>query len=188
MCVGLQMYESDENKEVREEDLASILEIMLGVEEVELSGLFAALGRSDTRKTTYGNTQCLFVLKNINKHTYIIDKCDIAIVYCLLHHLHFVGSSPPSLYNVADYKSSQFYLYRPRTVVIKLWFVYRWFYLKCPRLVHLWKINWGTLVFWFAQWCLVQTVCEPLVYSIDSDELNEWVNNLAMLKCFILPL
>ncbi|XP_076016059.1 lysophosphatidylcholine acyltransferase 1 isoform X1 [Genypterus blacodes] len=51
--LAFKMYESDEDRDVREEDLAAIFEILLGVEEVELSGLFAALGRSDKTKTTY---------------------------------------------------------------------------------------------------------------------------------------
>lgn len=53
------MYESEEGGEVLEEELAAILEIMLGVEEVELSGLFLSLDRPDTEKITYGKTQCL---------------------------------------------------------------------------------------------------------------------------------
>lgn len=48
------MYESEENGEVPEEELATILEVILGIKEVELSGLFLALGRPDTAKITYG--------------------------------------------------------------------------------------------------------------------------------------
>lgn len=47
------MYESEENGEVPEEELATILEVILGIKEVELSGLFLALGRPDTAKITY---------------------------------------------------------------------------------------------------------------------------------------
>lgn len=51
------MYESEENGDILEEDLATILEIMLGVRDVELSGLFLSLDRPDTEKITYGKTQ-----------------------------------------------------------------------------------------------------------------------------------
>ncbi len=50
------MYESEGSGEVLEEELAAILEIMLGVEEVELSGLFLSLDRPDTGKITYGKS------------------------------------------------------------------------------------------------------------------------------------
>ena len=55
------MYESEESGDVLEEDLATILEIMLGVDEVELSGLFLELDRPDTEKITYGKTWGLVV-------------------------------------------------------------------------------------------------------------------------------
>ena len=55
------MYESEENGEVLEQELAAILEIMLGVEEVELSMLFLDLEGPDTDKITYGETHFLFV-------------------------------------------------------------------------------------------------------------------------------
>lgn len=51
-----QIYGSEESGEVQEEDLAAILEIMLGVKEVELSGLFLSLDNPDTEKITYGKT------------------------------------------------------------------------------------------------------------------------------------
>ena len=54
------MYESEESGEVLEEELASIFEIMLGVEEVELSVLFLSLEDPDKEKITYGKpTVCL---------------------------------------------------------------------------------------------------------------------------------
>lgn len=55
------MYESEESGEVLEHELVAILEIMLGVEEVELSMLFLELESPDTAKITYGKTHCLFV-------------------------------------------------------------------------------------------------------------------------------
>lgn len=55
------MYENKEKGEVIEEDLAAILEIMLGVQEVELSGLFLSLDGPDTNKITYGKIQRFFV-------------------------------------------------------------------------------------------------------------------------------
>ena len=56
----MQMYESEESGEVLEEELASIFEIMLGVEEVELSVLFLSLEDPDKEKITYGKpTVCL---------------------------------------------------------------------------------------------------------------------------------
>ncbi|KAK5855389.1 hypothetical protein PBY51_005491 [Eleginops maclovinus] len=51
--LAFKMFESEENGYVLEEDLAAMLEIMLGVREVELSGLFSALGGPDTAKITY---------------------------------------------------------------------------------------------------------------------------------------
>lgn len=56
----MQMYESEENGQVLEEELATILELMLGVKEVDLSQLFLALGRCDTGKIIYGKIHCLF--------------------------------------------------------------------------------------------------------------------------------
>ncbi|XP_070777716.1 lysophosphatidylcholine acyltransferase 1 [Enoplosus armatus] len=51
--LAFKMYESEENGGVLEEELATILEIMLGVKEVELSGLILALGDPDAAKITY---------------------------------------------------------------------------------------------------------------------------------------
>ncbi|XP_037549295.1 lysophosphatidylcholine acyltransferase 1 [Nematolebias whitei] len=51
--LAFQMYENEDSGEIQEDDLAVILEIMLGVKDVELSGLFLALERPDTRKITY---------------------------------------------------------------------------------------------------------------------------------------
>lgn len=62
------MYESEENEEVQEEDLAAILEIMLGVKEVELSGLFLSLDNPDTEKITYGKTQSLFLIRHFSTY------------------------------------------------------------------------------------------------------------------------
>lgn len=50
------MYGNQDSGEILEEDLAVVLEIMLGVKDVELSGLFLALGRPDTRKIPYGKS------------------------------------------------------------------------------------------------------------------------------------
>ncbi|MEQ2201379.1 hypothetical protein XENOCAPTIV_011517, partial [Xenoophorus captivus] len=43
--------------EITEDDLAVILEIMLGVKEVELSPMFLQLQASDMRKITYGGEE-----------------------------------------------------------------------------------------------------------------------------------
>ncbi|XP_034017152.1 lysophosphatidylcholine acyltransferase 1 [Thalassophryne amazonica] len=52
--LAFKMYETEENGNVPEEDLGTILEIMLGVEEVDLSGLFLSLDDDDNRdKITY---------------------------------------------------------------------------------------------------------------------------------------
>lgn len=48
------MYESTEDGQVQENDLAAILEIMLGVKEVELSCLFLSLDNPDVETITYG--------------------------------------------------------------------------------------------------------------------------------------
>ncbi|XP_076006094.1 lysophosphatidylcholine acyltransferase 1-like isoform X2 [Genypterus blacodes] len=50
--LAFKMYE-DKSADVQEEDLATILEIMLGVKEVELSGLFLCLDGPDREKITY---------------------------------------------------------------------------------------------------------------------------------------
>ncbi|XP_030268873.1 lysophosphatidylcholine acyltransferase 1 [Sparus aurata] len=51
--LAFKMYEKEDNGEVREEDLAAILEIMLGVKEVDLSGLFLSLDNDDQETMTY---------------------------------------------------------------------------------------------------------------------------------------
>lgn len=65
MCC-FQIYESEESGEVQEDDLAAILEIMLGVKEVELSGLFLSLDNPDTEKITYGKNQSLFLIRHFS--------------------------------------------------------------------------------------------------------------------------
>uniref|UniRef100_A0A7N8YE66 Lysophosphatidylcholine acyltransferase 1 n=1 Tax=Mastacembelus armatus TaxID=205130 RepID=A0A7N8YE66_9TELE len=50
--LAFKMYESEVREEILQEDLATILEIMLGVKNMELSGLFL-----DTGKITYGKIQ-----------------------------------------------------------------------------------------------------------------------------------
>lgn len=60
MSFGLQIYESEEGGEVQENDLAAILEIMLGVKEVELSDLFLSLDNADTETIAYGEIQPKF--------------------------------------------------------------------------------------------------------------------------------
>lgn len=54
VCLFVQMYEKEESGEVQEDDLAAILEIMLGVQDVELSCYFLALDNPDKESTTYG--------------------------------------------------------------------------------------------------------------------------------------
>lgn len=51
---ALQIYESEEGGEVQDDDLAAILEIMLGVKDVELSGLFLSLDNPNTEMIAYG--------------------------------------------------------------------------------------------------------------------------------------
>uniref|UniRef100_A0A1A8JJG3 Lysophosphatidylcholine acyltransferase 1 n=1 Tax=Nothobranchius kuhntae TaxID=321403 RepID=A0A1A8JJG3_NOTKU len=50
--LAFEMYEN-ERGEILEEDLAVVMEIMLGVKDVDLSGLFLAQGKLDERKITY---------------------------------------------------------------------------------------------------------------------------------------
>lgn len=64
----VQVYENEESREVTEEDLAAILGIMLGVKDVELSGLFLALDGPDPAKITYGKTQCVFATEHQLQH------------------------------------------------------------------------------------------------------------------------
>uniref|UniRef100_A0A8C6NTK4 Lysophosphatidylcholine acyltransferase 1-like n=1 Tax=Nothobranchius furzeri TaxID=105023 RepID=A0A8C6NTK4_NOTFU len=59
--LAFEMYEN-ERGEIREEDLAVVMEIMLGVKNVDLSGLFLALGKLDERKITYGKTMLLLIM------------------------------------------------------------------------------------------------------------------------------
>ncbi|KAJ0054850.1 hypothetical protein NL108_006281, partial [Boleophthalmus pectinirostris] len=50
--LAFKMYQNEDDGSVTEEDLATILEIMLGVEKMDLSGLFLSL-QEDTGKITY---------------------------------------------------------------------------------------------------------------------------------------
>ncbi|XP_026204610.1 lysophosphatidylcholine acyltransferase 1 [Anabas testudineus] len=68
--MAFKMYESEENGQVLQEELATILEIMLGVKEVELSRLFLALGRHDTGKITYDELHHF-----IEEHPHIVHDC-----------------------------------------------------------------------------------------------------------------
>uniref|UniRef100_A0A8D3E350 Lysophosphatidylcholine acyltransferase 1 n=1 Tax=Scophthalmus maximus TaxID=52904 RepID=A0A8D3E350_SCOMX len=51
--LAFKMYEAEEDGDVREDDLAAILETMLGLKEVELSGVFLSLDRPDTGTIAY---------------------------------------------------------------------------------------------------------------------------------------
>lgn len=62
--VVLQLYEEDSGG-VAGDDLAVILEIMLGVKEVELSPLFLELEAQHTAKITYGKTLSFSALQII---------------------------------------------------------------------------------------------------------------------------
>ncbi|KAK7898640.1 hypothetical protein WMY93_019493 [Mugilogobius chulae] len=57
--LAFQMYQNEEDGSVTEKDLATILEIMLGVENIELGGLFQSL-QEDTGRITYDQL-CQFV-------------------------------------------------------------------------------------------------------------------------------
>lgn len=52
--VAVQMYENEETGDVLRRDLAAILEIMLGVKNVELSSLFSSLKGPHRATITYG--------------------------------------------------------------------------------------------------------------------------------------
>lgn len=67
------MYENEDDGEILEEDLAVVLEIMLGVKDVDLSGLFLALGRPDTRKITYGKSLFLFLSWLVCEHFFCLQ-------------------------------------------------------------------------------------------------------------------
>lgn len=77
LSFGLQIYESEEGGEVQENDLAAILEIMLGVKEVELSGLFLSLDNADTETIAYGEIQpdSAFCLLQLFKHFFHSKVC-----------------------------------------------------------------------------------------------------------------
>ncbi|XP_034748474.1 lysophosphatidylcholine acyltransferase 1 [Etheostoma cragini] len=66
--LAFKMYESEENGYILVEELATILEIMLGVKEVELSGLFGALDRPDSAKITYDELHHF-----IEQHPYFVQ-------------------------------------------------------------------------------------------------------------------
>ncbi|XP_047461985.1 lysophosphatidylcholine acyltransferase 1 [Mugil cephalus] len=51
--LAFKMYEREEDGKILEEELAAILEVMLGVKEVKLSGLFLALEGQDRGKISY---------------------------------------------------------------------------------------------------------------------------------------
>lgn len=51
--LAFELFENDKSGEVLEEDLASIFEVMLGVEEVELSGFFLSLDGAGVGKITF---------------------------------------------------------------------------------------------------------------------------------------
>ncbi|KAF3707694.1 Lysophosphatidylcholine acyltransferase 1 [Channa argus] len=68
--LAFKMYESEENGGILEEELATILEIMLGVKELDLSGLFLALGRPDRGKITYNELHCV-----IEQHPDFVTDC-----------------------------------------------------------------------------------------------------------------
>lgn len=57
MCVVLQMYEKEDSGAVKDDDLASILEIMLGVENLEVALLFLSLDNPDAETITYGKVR-----------------------------------------------------------------------------------------------------------------------------------
>lgn len=59
------MYENEENGEVKEEDVGSILEIMLGVENIELACVFLCLDNPDAEHMTYGKMQFLFLVSHV---------------------------------------------------------------------------------------------------------------------------
>lgn len=59
------MYENEENGEVKEEDVRSILEIMLGVENIELALVFLCLDNPDAEHMTYGKIQSLFLVSHV---------------------------------------------------------------------------------------------------------------------------
>uniref|UniRef100_A0A3B4AJE4 EF-hand domain-containing protein n=1 Tax=Periophthalmus magnuspinnatus TaxID=409849 RepID=A0A3B4AJE4_9GOBI len=62
--LAFKMYQDEDDGSVTEEDLAAILEIMLGVEKVDLSGLFLSL-QEETGKITYA-VHVLFVVHFTN--------------------------------------------------------------------------------------------------------------------------
>ncbi|KAI3358370.1 hypothetical protein L3Q82_014810 [Scortum barcoo] len=66
--LAFKMYESEETGEVLDEELAAILEVMLGVTDVELSGLFVSLDRPDTAKITYDELHHF-----IQRHPYFVQ-------------------------------------------------------------------------------------------------------------------
>uniref|UniRef100_A0A3Q3XAD3 Lysophosphatidylcholine acyltransferase 1 n=1 Tax=Mola mola TaxID=94237 RepID=A0A3Q3XAD3_MOLML len=67
--LAFKMYESKESGEVEEVNLAAILEIMLGVKEIELSGLFLSLDGPDTGKITYDE-----LYRFIKQHPYFVQE------------------------------------------------------------------------------------------------------------------
>ncbi|KAM9339911.1 lysophosphatidylcholine acyltransferase 1 [Symphorus nematophorus] len=68
------MYENEESREVLEEHLTAILEIMLGVEDVELFGLFSTLDRLDTERITYDEL-CHFIEQH-PPHFFVYEALD----------------------------------------------------------------------------------------------------------------
>ncbi|XP_058475973.1 lysophosphatidylcholine acyltransferase 1 [Solea solea] len=89
--LAFRMYESEEEDgEVLEDDLAAVLEIMLGVKEAELSGLFLTLGRPDTGRITYDE-----LVRYIEEYPNFIRDCldykDHPRKFCCVRRQHCNG-------------------------------------------------------------------------------------------------
>ncbi|KAG7245196.1 hypothetical protein INR49_023762, partial [Caranx melampygus] len=68
--LAFKIYENEKTGEVHEEDLATVLEIMLGVEEVNLSCLFLVIDKADKDTITYDELR-----DYIDKNPYFVQHC-----------------------------------------------------------------------------------------------------------------
>ncbi|XP_061597042.1 lysophosphatidylcholine acyltransferase 1 [Cololabis saira] len=78
--LAFKMYESEENGPIPEEELSAILEVMLGVKELDLSHLFLAIERPDSGKITYDALHRLtqqphFTLNGLNYQEHPRKSC-----------------------------------------------------------------------------------------------------------------
>ncbi|XP_008298871.1 lysophosphatidylcholine acyltransferase 1 [Stegastes partitus] len=90
--LAFKMYESEETGEILEEDLAVVFEIMLGVKEVDLSGMFLVLEGPDTGRISYAELQN-FIQKFRNFALECLDFKDHPRKFCVARETRCNGNN-----------------------------------------------------------------------------------------------